>query len=102
MLAAAHTFWPTLFHWPHVLDLVSWWWLSVKGYALTSSIGLGWTAVLLTAWWHTRCDTPRCFRHGRYKTADGHHRQCRACHPDIPDHKLSRAEIHERHQAAKQ
>ena len=61
-------------------------------------------AVLITVfsvWMHTRCDSPGCLRKGKYKTANGHHRQCRVCHPDLPDHKLSKTEIHELHHAFK-
>lgn len=77
-------------------------WSGVAGSFLTSLLtGSGlWTGLFLW-WWHSRCDTPGCLRKGRYQTADGHHRQCRGCFPDVPDRKLSRAEIHERHHAAK-
>lgn len=50
---------------------------------------------------HLNCDSPRCPRYGPHRTADGHHRLCRKHHPDVPDHKLSLDEIHERHEAAK-
>lgn len=97
-----HPWWPHLFDFPQFLDPISWWWLSVKGYALTSSIGFGPLAFLGAAWWHTRCDTPRCVRRGKHRTSDGQHKLCRVCHPDLPDHKLSLAEIHERHHAHKE
>lgn len=56
---------------------------------------------VFSLWLHSRCDTPGCLKHGKYRTADGHHRQCRKCFPDVPNRKLTQAEIHERHQAAK-
>lgn len=77
-------------------------WSGIAGSFLTSLLtGSGmWTAAFMF-WWHTRCDTPGCLRHGRYKTADGHHRQCRVCHPDLPDTKPTKAQIHALHHAAK-
>lgn len=63
-------------------------------------------AALLTigwhAWRHVNCAAPKCPRVGKHVTADGHHRLCRLHFPDVPDRKLSLAEIHERHHAAKQ
>lgn len=35
--AMTQPWWPHLFSWPRFLDPISYWWLSVKGYALTSS-----------------------------------------------------------------
>lgn len=101
MIAATHPWWPHLFSWPRAFDPISWLWLSIKGYGLTSSIGIGWVVTLGALWWHTRCDTPRCFRKGKHPTADGLHKICRVCHPDLPNRKLSLAEIHARHEAAK-
>lgn len=95
-----HPWWPHLVSFPRVLDPVSWLWLSQRGYALTSSIGIGWVIVLGNLWWHTRCDSPRCMRKGRHKTADGHHKLCRPHHPDLPNRKPSLNEIHLRHHAA--
>ena len=51
-------------------------------------------------WRHINCESPRCLRRGPYKTADGLHHLCRKHHPDLPNRKLSLAEIHARHQAA--
>lgn len=48
------------------------------------------------------CGAPRCLRIGKHPTADGLHHLCRRHHPDLPDHRLSLAEIHQRHHAAKQ
>lgn len=79
-----------------------------NGYQFWSSgpgPGLGQVTLLggLATWWgHTRCDTPRCFRKGKHLTADGHHKLCRVCHPDLPNHRLSLAEIHLRHHQAKE
>lgn len=78
-------------------------WSGIAGSFLTSLLtGSGmWTGMFMW-WWHSRCDTPRCLRKGKYKTADGHHKQCRVCHPDLPDHKPTRDEIHRMHHAAKE
>lgn len=97
-----HSWWPHLFSWPRAFDPISWWWLSAKGYALTSSwFNVAWIVALATWWLHTRCHNPRCVRKGRYMTADGHHKLCRRCHPDFPNHRLSLREIHLRHFDAK-
>lgn len=54
------------------------------------------------SWWvHTRCDSLGCLRSGKHATADGQHKLCRHCHPDMPNRRLSRLEIHARHHAAK-
>jgi hypothetical protein len=50
---------------------------------------------------HANCDAPRCLRYGPHRTADGHHKLCRQHHPDLPSHRLSLKEIHERHRKAK-
>lgn len=63
---------------------------------------LGVFALVIGAWKHWNCQAPWCFRHGPHKTADGQHHLCRKHHPDLPNHRLSLAEIHERHNAAKQ
>jgi hypothetical protein len=49
---------------------------------------------------HLNCDAPRCLRYGPHRTADGHHKLCRTHHPDLPNHRLSLAEIHLRHHKA--
>ena len=97
-----HPWWPHLFSWPRPFDIISWWWLSVKGYALTSS----WFQVtFITAgvlWYrHHMCGAPWCVRPGPHPTADGMHHLCRKHHPDLPNHKLTLAEIHLRHHQAK-
>jgi len=47
------------------------------------------------------CSAPRCWRHGKHPTADGLHHLCRRHHPDLPDRRLTLAEIHLRHHRAK-
>jgi hypothetical protein len=47
------------------------------------------------------CGAPRCWRIGKHPTADGLHHLCRKHHPDLPDRKLTLAEIHAAHRAAK-
>jgi hypothetical protein len=97
-----HEWWPHLFSFPRFLDPISWLWLSVKGYAFTSSgeqisipVGLG------IVYWHHTCSNPRCFRWGKHPTADGLHKLCRRCHPDLPNkRRLSLAEITKRHRDA--
>lgn len=95
--------------------MIHWVWTAVSTYLLHSEHGAGyafWSSgpgpglgqitllVGLVSWWlHHRCDTSKCFRKGRYRTADGHHHLCRRCHPDLPDHRLSRDEIIARHEA---
>lgn len=96
--------------------MIHWLWTAVSTYLLHSEHGNGYqfwssgpgpglgqiTLVIgVVSWWvHHRCDTPRCLRKGRYQTADGHHKLCRVCHPDLPNHRLSLVEIHARHHAA--
>jgi hypothetical protein len=48
------------------------------------------------------CDAPWCLRHGRHPTADGQHHLCRKHHPDLPDRRLTLAEIHHRHHTAQE
>jgi len=98
-----HPWWPLLFHWPRFLDPISWTWLSAKGYAFTSSgEQISIPAALGLYILHTRCDTPRCLRRGKHPTADGQHKLCRRCHPDMPNERLTLAQIHDRHHAAKE
>lgn len=96
-----HAWWPHVLSWPRAFDPISWFWLSGKGYAFTSS-GLQLTIPAAAFIWlrHHNCNAPWCLRLGRHATADGHHHLCRKHHPDLPDRKLSLAEIHERHRAA--
>lgn len=102
IVAVTHPWWPHLFSFPRFLDIVSWWWLSVKGYALTSS----WfqvtfiTGALLLYRKHN-CHAPLCPRLGHHPTADGLHHLCRKHHPDLPNHRLSLDEIHRRHHDAR-
>ena len=49
---------------------------------------------------HINCDAPWCWRRGPHRTVDGHHKLCRRHHPDLPNHRLSLAEIHLRHRQA--
>lgn len=65
MLAATKPWWPHLFSWPRFLDPISWLWLSVKGYAFTSS-GEEVTILGGIALWahHHQCVERRCFRLG--------------------------------------
>lgn len=48
------------------------------------------------------CHAPRCWRIGHHPTADGQFRLCRHHHPDLPNGRLSLAEIHRRHHEAKE
>jgi hypothetical protein len=66
------------------------WWSGLAGEA-------GWIVGLLTFWRHVNCHSPGCLRIGSHRTADGLHRLCRRHHPDLPNRRLSLAEIHERH-----
>lgn len=102
MIAALHPWWPVLWHWPRFLDPISWLWLSARGYAFTSSGEQIEIPVALLVLWrqHMMCDAPWCLRPGPHRTADGHHKLCRKHHPDLPNRKLSLAEIHLRHHAA--
>lgn len=70
------------------------------GYALFSGIGLAvfWPLVY---WRKHMCAAPWCPRFGRHLTADGLHGLCRSHHPDLPRRRLSLAEIHARHHAAR-
>lgn len=88
---------------------LSWYWLwhplFGPGYQFYSGIAsdvseLTLLGVALGAWRHVNCQAPWCFRIGHHRTADGHHKLCRRHHPDLPDHKLSLREIHERHEDA--
>lgn len=47
------------------------------------------------------CAAPRCWRIGRHPTADGMHKLCRRCHPDLPKHRLSLDEIRSLHHTAR-
>lgn len=75
--------------------------MSIKGYAFTSS-GEQVTAVvaIVLFYRHHTCGAPWCLRLGKHPTADGLHKLCRKHHPDLPNHKLTLAEIHLRHHAA--
>lgn len=89
---------------------LSWYWLwhplAGPGYQFWSGIASDLGEVTLIAGAlallkHLNCDSPRCWRYGPHRTADGQHKLCRHHHPDLPSHKLSLAEIHARHHAAK-
>jgi hypothetical protein len=76
------------------------------GYNYHSGVGanLGYISIVLgmvATYWHHTCANPWCLHFGRYVTADGHHKLCRVCSPELPDHRLSLEEIQERHHAAK-
>lgn len=73
-------------------------WSGIFGSFLTSLPG--WLVALGIYYRHHNCAALGCPRIGKHQTADGLHKLCRRCHPDLPDHKLSLAEIHERHHAA--
>ena len=47
------------------------------------------------------CQSPRCWRIGHHRTADGLHHLCAVHHPDLPGRRLSLAEIHLRHRTAR-
>lgn len=70
-------------------------WSGIEG-SIPQIAGLGLLAGLLK---HLNCDSPRCYRYGPHRTADGHHKLCRIHHPDLPNHRLSLEEILERHHA---
>lgn len=85
---------------------LSWYWiwhpLSGPGYQFYSGIvgdipELAALGVLVGFIKHANCDAPRCLRYGPHRTADGHSKLCRKHHPDLPNHRLSLIEIHERH-----
>jgi hypothetical protein len=56
---------------------------------------------VVAIWRHINCESPGCLRRGHYPTADKLHHLCRKHHPDLPNHRLSLEEIHERHHKAK-
>lgn len=63
--ALHHPWWPHLFSFPRFLDPVSWLWLSIKGYAFSSSGEQITIVVAIFAWWrHRTCAQPRCLRLG--------------------------------------
>lgn len=101
MIAVVHPWWPHLLSWPRFLDPISWLWLSIKGYAFTSSgEQIEIPVALLALYWHHVCGAPWCFWPGKHPTADGMHKLCRRHHPDLPKRKLTLAEIVDRHHAA--
>lgn len=78
-----------------------------NGYQFWSGIGsdigeVSLIGALMMVYRHHNCAAPRCLRIGKHLTADGLHKLCRRCHPDLPKHRLSLAEIHERHHDAKE
>lgn len=75
--------WPHLFSWPRFLDPISWWWLSVKGYAFTSS-GLQLTipAALVVYWRRHNCHHKLCPWLTWHPDPDTGHPVCRNHHPD--------------------
>ncbi len=77
-----------------------------NGYQWWSGFGANFgeiSVVLLAigAWRHINCASPWCPRLGKHPTADGLHKLCRKHHPDLPDKKLTLAEIQDRHEKAK-
>lgn len=77
-------------------------WLSLKGYAFSSSgEQVAILAALIAVYRRHQCAAPWCPLPGRHRTADGQHGLCRRHHPDLPNHRLSLAEIHARHRAHK-
>lgn len=56
-----HPWWPHLFTWPRAFDPISWWWLSLKGYALTSSwFQVTFITAALVAYRHKNCEHKGC------------------------------------------
>jgi hypothetical protein len=89
---------------------LTWYWLwhplQSVGYQFWSGLGSDISEITIIAGAlailkHLNCDSPRCFRYGPHRTADGHHKLCRHHHPDLPKHRLSLPEIQARHHAAK-
>jgi hypothetical protein len=79
--------------------------LAGEGYQFWSGIGADLSEITvlglaLGAYKFVNCQSPRCWRFGLHRTADGHHKLCRRHHPGLPNHKLSLAEIHEMHHTA--
>lgn len=71
-----------------------------SGIAGSFVLGGGMWAAALTHYRRHVCQAPRCLRLGRHRTADGLHYLCGRHHPDLPDRRLSLAEIHVRHRLA--
>lgn len=78
-----------------------------NGYQFWSGMGANFgevtvigAAVALVRHWN--CDAPWCPWRGKHPTADGLHHLCRKHHPDLPNRRLSLAEIHHRHVRAKE
>lgn len=73
MLAATQPWWPHLFSFPRFLDPISWFWLSVKGYAFTSS-GLQLTIPFGIVVWlkHHNCHHKGCWHLGHPDPEHGH------------------------------
>jgi hypothetical protein len=83
--AASQPWWPHLFSFPRIFDPISWWWLSVKGYALTSSwFNVAWIATLIVILRTHNCHHFLCPRMKTYP--HGHLRLCKRHHPLVPDH----------------
>jgi hypothetical protein len=86
-IAASTPWWPHLITFPRFLDPISWWWLSVKGYALTSSwFNVMWIIALLLFVRHHNCHQKGCMRHGKY--AHGHLMLCGRHHPALLGNKV--------------
>lgn len=82
VLAATQPWWPHLFSFPRFLDPISWWWLSVKGYALTSSwFQPVWIVTALILIRHHNCNHHRCLSFRTYP--HGHLRLCKTHHPGV-------------------
>lgn len=85
VLLISKPWWPHLFTWPRFLDPISWWWLSVKGYALTSSwFNVAWIITAIAVLRHHNCNHRRCPAMRTYP--HGHLKLCKKHHPKVPDH----------------
>lgn len=62
-----HPWWPHLFSWPRFFDPISWTWLSVKGYAFTSSgEQVSFVVAAFVIYRHHNCHHHRCPWVGRH------------------------------------
>lgn len=79
-----HPWWPHLLSFPRFLDPLSWFWLSLKGYAFTSS-GLQLTIPFGLGLWIYKhnCHQLHCLRLAWHPDDTGHPK-CKHHHPDHP------------------
>jgi hypothetical protein len=84
-----HPWWPVLWHWPRFLDPISWWWLSTKGYALTSSwFNVAWVAVALTYMRRHNCHQHGCWRLQWHAHPEHGHPVCKKHYTDHPEGRI--------------